>query len=74
MNLISQLPSILDVVALLNDLPTENLARGQVGTVVEMLDSKIALVEFAGDDGAAYAIAPCALQDLIVLRYERQPA
>jgi hypothetical protein len=31
-------PSILDVVALLTDLPAQRLARGQVGTIVEQLD------------------------------------
>jgi Domain of unknown function (DUF4926) len=61
---------VLDVVALLADLPAENLSRGQVGTVVELLDEKTALVEFSDDDGRAYAVVACAYADLLVLHYE----
>ena len=32
------LPRLLDVVALLTDVPTLGLVRGQVGTIVELLD------------------------------------
>jgi len=45
-------PSLLDVVALLADLPGHRLARGQVGTVVEQPDNKNLLVEFSDDQGA----------------------
>lgn len=62
-------PTVLDVVALLSDRPAEGLARGQVGTVVEALDSRTALVEFSSDDGAAYAIAPVLHSELLVLHY-----
>jgi len=62
-------PSVLNVVALLADLPAAGLARGQVGTVVEALDEKTALVEFSDDDGRAYAIVPCPRADLLVLHY-----
>jgi hypothetical protein len=62
-------PSVLDVVALLADLPEQNLARGQVGTVVEALDNEMALVEFSGDDGRAFALVPCLRADLLVLHY-----
>lgn len=57
-------PSILDVVALLTDVPGQQLARGQVGTVVEQLDDKTLLVEFSDDQGRAYAIAPCQRAEL----------
>lgn len=67
-------PSVLDVVALLADRPADNLARGQVGTVVEPLDENTALVEFSDDQGRAYAIVPCALPELIVLHYVPQTA
>jgi hypothetical protein len=67
-------PSVLDVVALLADRPADNLARGQVGTVVEPLDENTALVEFSDDQGRAYAIVPCALSSLIVLHYVPQAA
>lgn len=67
-------PSPLDVVALLANLPVHGLARGQVGTVVEQLDEKTLLVEFSDDQGYAYAIAPCLLDDLLVLHYAPEPA
>lgn len=66
--------AILDVVALLADAPVKGLARGQVGTVVESLDERTALVEFADDQGRAYAIVPCARSDLLVLHYVPQEA
>jgi hypothetical protein len=62
--------SALDVVALLADLPAQGLARGQVGTVVELLDENTALIEFSDDDGRAYAVVPCTYADLLVLHYE----
>jgi len=67
-------PSLLDVVALLNERPSDGLARGQVGTVVESLDDRTLLVEFSDDDGHAYALVPCARSDLLVLHYEPQAA
>ena len=51
--------ALLDTVALLSDMPTHGLARGQVGTVVEALDQETLLVEFSDDEGRAYAIASC---------------
>ena len=66
--------SLLDVVALLADLPAAGLARGQVGTIVELLDPKTVLVEFSGDDGRGYAVAPCASADLLVLHYVPEAA
>ena len=70
----SQGPSLLDVVALLADLPAQQLARGQVGTIVEQLDEKTLLVEFSDDQGHAYAIAPCPQADLLVLHYVPEAA
>jgi hypothetical protein len=70
----SERPSVLDVVALLTDLPEQQLARGQVGTIVELLDRKTLLVEFSDDQGRAYAVAPCPRADLLVLHYVPEPA
>jgi hypothetical protein len=70
----NQRPSVLDVVALLTDLPAQRLARGQVGTVVERLDEKTLLVEFSDDQGRAYAVAPCPRADLLVLHYVPEAA
>ena len=62
-------PSLLDAVALLSDVPARGLARGQVGTVVETLDDETALIEFSDDDGHAYAIVPLPRSELLVLHY-----
>lgn len=62
-------PALLDVVALLSDLPTQRLARGQVGTVVELLDDTTSLVEFSDEQGQAYAVAPCPRAELLTLHY-----
>jgi hypothetical protein len=70
----NQRPSLLDVVALLADLPVQQLARGQVGTIVERLDDKTLLVEFSDDQGRAYAVAPCPQADLLVLHYVPEAA
>lgn len=67
-------PSLLDVVALLADLPGHGLARGQVGTVVEQLDDRTLLVEFSDDEGHAYALAPCRQDELLVLHYVPEAA
>jgi hypothetical protein len=60
-------PSVLDVVALLSDLPAQRLARGQGGTIVEQLDENISLVEFSDEQGRAYSVAPCPLTELLTL-------
>ncbi len=62
-------PAELDVVALLAEVPAHGLPRGQVGTVVEVLDANTALVEFSDDNGRAYAVVPCARSSLLVQRY-----
>jgi hypothetical protein len=64
--------NLLDAVALIEDLPEYGLVRGQVGTVVEFLDKDTFEVEFSGDDGRAYALAPLTRAQLMVLHY--QPA
>jgi hypothetical protein len=49
--------NLLDVVALTTDLPQENLWRGQVGTVVEILGEGTAFeVEFSDRDGRTYEL------------------
>ena len=64
----------LDVVALLADVPAANLSRGQVGTVVETLDSSNVLVEFNDDAGRTYALTPVAANQILVLHYEPEAA
>ena len=70
----NEVPSLLDVVAVLTDVPASGLVRGQVGTVVERLDDKTLLVEFSDDQGHAYAVAPCWEADLLVLHYVPEAA
>ena len=67
-------PSVLDVVALLTDLPAQHLARGQVGTIIEQLDGRTSLVEFSDEQGRAYAIVPCPRDELLVLHYVPEAA
>jgi len=59
---------VLTTVALLSDLTDSGLVRGQVGTIVEVLDENAALVEFSDDAGRAYSIAPCAWAMLLPLK------
>jgi Domain of unknown function (DUF4926) len=67
-------PKLNDVVALLADVPEAKLARGQVGTVVEVLSAEKVLVEFADDDGKAFAITAVEVNGLLVLQYEQAVA
>lgn len=61
---------LLDVVALTENLPEHKVVRGQVGTVVEILDSGVFIVEFSDNNGEAYAILTLKADQLMVLRYE----
>jgi Domain of unknown function (DUF4926) len=60
----------LDVVALLEDVPSRGLVRGQVGTVVEKLAPDVFEVEFSDNNGRAYATLAAAADKLLVLRHE----
>jgi hypothetical protein len=61
-------PQLLDVVALLSDLPEYGLVRGQVGTVVELLDGAYE-VEFSDDEGKTYAELALEPNQLLVLHH-----
>ncbi len=61
---------ILEVVALTEDLPERGLYRGQVGTVVEILEPGVFEIEFSDDEGHAYAFVALKADQLLVLRYE----
>jgi len=61
---------ILDVVALTEDLPERGLYRGQVGTVVEVLDPGVFEVEFSDNEGRAYASVALKAEQFLVNRYE----
>ncbi|MGA2600247.1 MAG: DUF4926 domain-containing protein [Bryobacteraceae bacterium] len=57
------------VVALLEDLPTEGLIRGQVGTVVENWTPGVYKVEFCDDNGRAYAMVALKTEQLMRLHH-----
>ena len=61
---------ILDVVALTEDLPERGLQRGQVGTVVEVLEPGVLEVEFSDDEGRAYALVAIKTDHIQMLHYE----
>jgi hypothetical protein len=61
---------LLDVVALLNDKPSDNLVSGQVGTVVEVLAPGVFEVEFLDSHGKTVALVELKRSDLLVLTHE----
>ena len=65
----TQKPKVLDIVALISDLPERGLIRGQVGTVVELLDDDVFEVEFSDDDGRTYASLALQCDQLMVLHH-----
>ena len=65
---------LLDVVALIADLPDKRLLRGQVGTVVEILSPGVFEVEFSDDQGRTYAQLALRDSQLLVLHYQPQQA
>ena len=60
---------LLDVVALVDNLPEHKLIRGQVGAVVEMLAPEVYEVEFTDEDGRAYASLALRTDQLLALHY-----
>ncbi|MCU0537743.1 MAG: DUF4926 domain-containing protein [Hydrococcus sp. Prado102] len=65
------LVKLLDVVALTVNLPTYNLLRGQVGTVVEILAGGEAFeVEFSDRDGRTYESVGLRPEQIMVLHFE----
>ena len=60
----------LDVVALLQDLPEQDLYQGQVGTVVELLAPDVFEVEFSDNEGRTYASLALRADQLMVLHHE----
>lgn len=62
---------LLDVVALVVDLPNCNLWRGQVGTVVETLANGSAFeVEFNDRDGRTYESLGLKPEQIMLLHFE----
>ena len=66
-------PHLLDVVALLSDVPARGLLRGQVGTVVELLDGAFE-IEFSDNEGKAYAELALQADEFLILHHRPQHA
>ena len=60
---------LLDVVALLEDLPQLGLYRGQVGTIVEVYEPNVFEVEFSDTYGLAYTIEILQENQLMLLHH-----
>jgi hypothetical protein len=65
---------LLDVVALIEDLESEGLRRGEVGTVVERWDTGVFEVEFSDDEGKAYAFAALRPDQIMKLYFRKDAA
>lgn len=61
---------LLDIVALLEDLPAVELYRGQVGTVVEVYEPEVFEVEFSDTQARAYAIETLRSNQLMLLHHQ----
>ena len=62
---------LFDVVALIEDIPEENLKRGQVGTVVEVHTPDVFEVEFSdNENGRTYAMLALKTEQLMVLHFQ----
>ena len=62
---------LLDVVALVEDLDSEGLRRGEVGTVVEQWKDGVSEVEFSDNSGKAYAFAALRPDQVMKLRFRK---
>ena len=61
---------LLDTVALVEDIPTLKLCRGQVGTIVEEYEPGAFEVKFSNFKGQTYALETLQASQLMVLQYE----
>jgi Domain of unknown function (DUF4926) len=61
---------ILDVVILTEALPYLNLRKGALGTIVEVLEKYVFLVEFADTKGVTYAMPSLKVDALMKVYYE----
>ncbi len=65
---------ILDVVAVITDIPEHGLRRGEVGTVVERWKDGAYEVEFSDDTGEAYAFVALPSNQLMPLYHRKRDA
>jgi hypothetical protein len=64
---------LLDLVALLENLPELNLYRGQIGTIVDEYEPGVFEVEFSDNTGKAYAMETLTEEQLMVLYHYPLP-
>lgn len=65
---------LLDVVALVEDLDSEGLRRGDVGTIVEEWKDGVFEVEFSDNSGKAYAFAALRPEQMMKLHFRKDEA
>jgi hypothetical protein len=65
---------LLDVVALTEDVDSEGLRRGEVGTVVEQWKDGVFEVEFSDNSGKAYAFAALRPEQMMKLHFRKDEA
>ncbi len=65
--------NLLATVALLEDIPEENVLRGSVGAVVERIAEDVVLVEFCGSNGRTVAMPAIREDKLLELRKTPKP-
>lgn len=65
---------LLDVVALTENLESEGLRRGEVGTVVEQWADGVYEVEFSDDTGKDYAFAAVRPEQMMKLYFRKDEA
>lgn len=65
---------LLDVIALLEDLDSEGLRRGEVGTIVEQWNETAFEVEFSDDSGKAYAFVALRPEQMMKLHFRKDQA
>jgi hypothetical protein len=69
--------ALLSPVALIEDVPTQNLTKGQLGTVVEFLQrdgEETLLVEFSDEIGQTYTMADLKADQLLALHRNTEAA
>jgi hypothetical protein len=57
----------IDVVALTQDLPKLGLNRGETGTVVDISESGVFLVEFSNENGEMIALESLKIEQIVLV-------
>jgi len=65
-------PKLLDVIALLENIPEKKLSSGEIGTIVEQLDDNVYEVEFSDKNGRTYEMAAIDIEKMLVLQFKEE--